>query len=235
MKYFISLMLLLVMITSVATAQKLTKQLRAYTKKVATELDQVSPGRQETLTEIGDFLLKELKEDNKADIIIICTHNSRRSHISQLWLQTAAEYYGIKGINVFSGGLEATAFHPNAIAALERAGFNISGVQSGDNPVYTASNGITNSIMYSKKYTDTQNPQADFGAIMVCSDADKSCPMVEGADDRFALPYDDPRYYEDTPSVNQKYDETVREIAREMFFLADYVKSKLILKAEAKK
>lgn len=234
-KYFISLMLLLVMITSVATAQKMTKQLRAYTKKVATELDQVSPERKETLTEIGDFLLSELKEDDKADIIIICTHNSRRSHISQLWLQTAAEYYGIKGINVFSGGLEATAFHPNAIAALERAGFNISGVQSGDNPVYTASNGITNSIMYSKKYTDTQNPQADFGAIMVCSDADKSCPMVEGADDRFALPFDDPRYYDNTPSVNQKYDETVREIAREMFFLADYVKSKLILKAEAKK
>ena len=235
LKYFSSLILVLVLVTSTATAQKMTKKLRSYTEKVASELDQVSEERKETLSEIGDFILAELQEDEKADVIIICTHNSRRSHIAQLWLQTAAEYYGVKGINVFSGGLEATAFHPNAMESLERAGFNISGVQSGDNPVYTASNGVVNSIMYSKKYTDTQNPQSDFGAIMVCSDADKSCPIVEGADARFSLPYEDPRYYDGTPSVKQKYDDTVREIAREMFYLADYLKSKLILQAEAKK
>lgn len=89
--------------------------------------------------------------------------------------------------------------------------------------------------MYSKKYTDSQNPQSDFGAIMVCSDADKSCPLVEGADARFSLPYDDPRYYDNSPSQELKYDETVREIAREMFYLVDQVKNKMILVSEAKK
>ncbi len=121
------------------------------------------------------------------------------------------------------------------MAALERAGFNATGVQSGDNPVYTLSNGSASYIMYSKKYTDRQNPQKDFGAIMVCSDADKSCPIVQGAEARFSLPFEDPRYYDNTPSQDTKYDETVRLIAREMFYLVDYVKIQTNLKLEANK
>jgi hypothetical protein len=49
------------------------------------------------------------------------------------------------------------------------------------------------------------------------------------------MPYDDPKYFDGTPSQNQKYDERCREIAREMFFIMDHVKQKLILKMEAKK
>lgn len=229
------LIVLLLCNTNAIKAQELSKKLKQYINAVVTEFDQVNDERIAKLEEIGDFLIKEIEEDDQVDVIVICTHNSRRSHISQAWLQTAAVYYGIKGIQVFSGGLELTAFHPNAVAALERAGFNASGVKSGDNPVYTLSNGSASYIMYSKKYTDRQNPQEDFGAIMVCSDADKSCPLVQGADERFSLPFDDPRYYDNTPSQDIKYDETVRLIAREMFYLASYVKTQTNLKLEANK
>ena len=70
---------------------------------------------------------------------------------------------------------------------------------------------------------------------MVCSEADKSCPSVDGAELRIPLAYDDPKYYDNTPSQEQKYDERCQQIAREMFFMMDYVKQKLVLKAESKK
>ncbi|MEQ8773752.1 MAG: protein-tyrosine-phosphatase [Marinoscillum sp.] len=221
--------------TNTMNAQTLNKKLKKYTSTVVTAYDQVNDERKARLEEIGDFLVNKIEEDGRANVIVICTHNSRRSHIAQAWLQTAAVYYGIKGIQVFSGGLEGTAFHPNAVAALERAGFKASSVQSGANPVYSLSNGSGAYLMYSKKYTDRQNPQEGFGALMVCADADKSCPIVQGAEARFSLPFEDPRYYDNTPSQDLKYDETVRLIAHEMFYLAYYVKTQTNLKLEAGK
>ena len=122
------------------------------------------------------------------------------------------------------------------MAALERAGFKLAQGQevTDNNPQYIMRSGSSLPIAYSfsKRYDDPVNPHEDFLAVMVCSDADRSCPVVPGADKRIALPYDDPRYYDDTPSEEQMYDERSREIAREMFFLTDYVKQQLILKAE---
>jgi hypothetical protein len=65
---------------------------------------------------------------------------------------------------------------------------------------------------------------------MVCSEADKSCPIVPGSNGRIGLPFDDPKIFDNSPSEQQKYDETCRLIAREMLFVADYVKSKLTKK-----
>lgn len=235
-KSIFTLALLTLMGVTSAKAQQLSKKLNAYAKEVALELNQVSEERQKTLNEIGDYLVTELRDEKKAQIMVICTHNSRRSHIAQAWIQTAMTYYGVDGVVAYSGGLEATAFHPNAIASLERAGFYISGGNTRNpNPVYTVSNGSSSYLHQSKAYGDKLNPKSNFGAIMVCSDADESCPLVQGAEKRFSLPYDDPRYYDDTPSQDQKYDETVREIAREMFYLSDYVKNKLIVALEVKK
>jgi len=53
---------------------------------------------------------------------------------------------------------------------------------------------------WSKKYNDTANPKKDFCAVMVCSEADKSCPSVDGAELRVGMPYDDPKYFDGTPS-----------------------------------
>jgi hypothetical protein len=87
-------------------------------------------------------------------------------------------------------------------------------------------------MIYSKKYDNFQNPKSNFIAVMVCSEADKSCPIVPGSNGKIGLPYEDPKYYDNTPSEEQKYDETCRLIALELFFVADYVKTKLILAKE---
>jgi arsenate reductase len=62
----------------------------------------------------------------------ICTHNSRRSQFSQIWAQTAAQYFGIPA-HCFSGGVEITSFNERAVASLKRSGFNITSSE-GENP-----------------------------------------------------------------------------------------------------
>lgn len=77
-----------------------------------------------------------MKAGEKAELIFICTHNSRRSHIAQVWAQTAATYYNVPNVVAYSGGTEATAFNPRAVKAMEEAGFKITKTTEGTNPVY---------------------------------------------------------------------------------------------------
>ena len=217
---------------------RFTRKLQRYVQSVVREFDQISPERKERLQELGNYIIREQSEASDAQILFICTQNSRRSHLGQIWLQTAAQYYGLDNIRIFSGGLEATAFNERAADALDRAGFQVNATQrQGDNLRYLIrpGNGYPTSIHYSKLYQDSQNPSSDFVAVMVCSEADQSCPAVVGASERITLPYKDPRYYDNTPSEKQKYDEATREIARQMLYLADYVKKTSIQRLEAKK
>ena len=220
-----------------APDNKLNRKLRKYVRTLPEEFDQIPDERKTALTDIGDYITEEQIQDGTAVLLFICTHNSRRSQMGQVWMETAAAYYGVKGISASSGGTEGTAFNPRAVAALERAGFGMSKNATGsmkDNPQYLVHMGakLPTIITYSKRYSNPFNPQSDFAALMVCSQADRSCPVVDGADARFSLPYDDPRYYDDTPSEGLKYDERCRQIAREVFFLVSYVKEQNILMAE---
>jgi arsenate reductase (thioredoxin) len=182
-------------------------------------------------------ILADLKKYDEVQPLFICTHNSRRSHMAQLWLNTAAGFYGIDGIRPYSGGTETTAFNKNAVAALQRSGFSFTEMEHEGQKVYIATTrgGSIERLMFSKKFDDKVNPKKNFFAVMVCSEADESCPIVPGADNRISLPYDDPRYFDGTPSVDVKYDETSRLIAREMFYVMAGVKKQLNLEAETKK
>lgn len=234
--FFVALIIIPLLGFKSSPDNKLNRKLRKYVRTLPDEFDQIPKDRQTVLTEIGDYIIGEQEKNETAIVLFICTHNSRRSQMGQVWMETAAAYYGVQDVSASSGGTEGTAFNPRAVAALERAGFGISKNATGnkENPQYLIQIGVglPSVITYSKKYSDSFNPQKDFAAIMVCSEADRSCPVVDGADARFPLPYDDPRYYDDTPSETLKYDERCRQIGREIFFLMDYVKGKNILMAE---
>ena len=224
--------------TNYSYGQKFNKQLQEYVNTLPDEFNQISDERKQVLEKIGDHTFQEEQKNLIARPLFICTHNSRRSQMSQAWLLTASYYYGINNISPSSGGTEATAFNQRAADALKRAGFKVfKGGSNPDNPTYLLTIGKRyNQIMlFSKKYTDNVNPQKDFYAIMVCSDADESCPLVQGADARFSLPYDDPRYADNTASEAKTYDERCRQIAREMFYIMDYVKKKIVIMQEKKK
>ncbi|HAS41288.1 MAG TPA: protein-tyrosine-phosphatase [Microscillaceae bacterium] len=233
MELFLSLSLFLICVFGTgkeATAQKFSKNLDHYIKTIVNGTDQIPAKRKVVLEQISAYVYQALKADKKANLLAICTHNSRRSQITQTWIATAALYYGIEGVQAFSGGTEATAFNKNAIAGLERAGFL---VQKGPetNPQVHVSVGAQQPKwrMFSKKFTHEINPPSGFAGIMVCSDADKACPLVPGAAARFSLPFKDPRHFDNTSVQDAKYDETVKQIAQEMFLMMKYVRDKMAL------
>jgi hypothetical protein len=210
--------------------------LESYTTHLIENLDKIPDERKAMLDEIGKAMSDEYLVHQKGNVLFVCTHNSRRSQIAELWFKYATLYFGIQHFEAYSGGVEETAFNERAILAMERAGFKTHYDKKVDNPVVSFTPGnypIWNHK--SKIYTHPINPKQDFTALMVCSEADKSCPIVEGATDRFSLPYNDPRYYDDTPSEEKMYDATVEEIGLEMFYLVSQIKQDLIEKMEATK
>jgi arsenate reductase len=202
--------------------------LHRYVEARAAEFDLISSDRKKRLEEVARFVRGRVANGQSAELTFICTHNSRRSHLAQIWAKTAAEYYGVAGVETFSGGTEATAFNPRAVNALKRAGLNISAAETGpqNNPRYRAwfSDSAPPLECFSKVYGDAPNPKNDFCAVMVCSQADAACPVVVGAQLRISLPYDDPKAFDGTPEEAQKYDERCQQIAREMLYLFSKVK-----------
>lgn len=190
------------------------------------EFDQISNERKEILKELTQFVQGKITVNQRVYLNFICTHNSRRSHLSQLWAQAAAHYYGISNVECFSGGTEATAFNPRAVKAMQDAGFTIIKTKEGDNPTYEVrySNNTPPVIAFSKKYDDPFYHNQDFAAIMTCSHADENCTLVVGATKRIALTYDDPKEFDGTPQEAEKYAERVQQIGRELFFAFSQVK-----------
>ena len=184
------------------------------------EFEAIPAERKQKLLELARFVDDGRKAGRPVRLNFICTHNSRRSHMAQLWAQAAAHYYGIEGVACYSGGTEATAFHPQAVKAMQDAGFRIESTTSGVNPRYvvTYGNDAAPVTAFSKKYDDPSNPSGDFAAVMTCSEADANCPVVIGAARRISLTYEDPKAFDGTPQAAEGYAARVRQIGREMLF-----------------
>lgn len=211
---------------STTTTHKILPSVQRTVDKLIAEFDQISGERKLIIRELTDFVRKKATAGEKVLLNFICTHNSRRSHISQIWAQTAACLYGVSNVTCFSGGTEATAFNPRAVKAMEQAGFKVSVFAQGDNPVYEVQYAEDASALrvFSKKYDDAFNPKTDFAAIMTCSHADENCPLVTGASKRIALTYNDPKDFDGTPMEAEKYAERVHEIGREILYAFSQVK-----------
>lgn len=205
----------------------LIEPLRPYVSGVVSELGKVPSERRIMLEKIAGDITVFLEEGKDARMTYICTHNSRRSHMSQLWAQTAACYYGLDNVYSFSGGTESTACNIRTVTALRRSGFSIVNTTGqGDNPVYLIqfSDKQPPIRAYSKVYNADANPKKDFIALMCCSKADRTCPVVEGACSRYPICYVDPKACDDTPEETAAYNARCRQIAREMFYIMSNVK-----------
>ena len=176
--------------------------------------------RKELLKSLEDYISNKIKEGNEISFTFICTHNSRRSHMAQIWAQTSAEYYGIPNVNCYSGGTEAMAFNFRAVEAVKKAGFKIIKLDESDNPIYFVYYSDDKEALkcFSKVYNDPSNPQNDYAAIMTCSDADENCPIVFGAEARFPIRYNDPKEFDGTELEEKKYQERFDQIGTEMLF-----------------
>ncbi|WP_396139890.1 protein-tyrosine-phosphatase [Flavobacterium sp.] len=209
-------------------AQKanLNSDLLKYCSSLSSELIQIPSDRKEYLNELVSYITEQQKTQKAINLVFVCTSNSRRSHMAQVWSQIASYYYDVKNVSTFSGGTEKTKVNKNALLALEKTGIVLQSHQQSENPVWLASIGVkfTPMVLFSKVYTDSTNPSQNFGAVMVCAEANESCPIVPGADFRIGLPYQDPKAFDNTPQQNEKYDERCRQIAREMFYVFSQIK-----------
>ena len=211
----------IVPISPMTDAPTLFTPLRSYIESIQHDTDKIPTERKEQLKKIALFVQTKLVANEPAQLMFICTHNSRRSHTAQLWAQALAVYYRLEGGIAFSAGTEVTAFNDRAVKALQRAGFTINASQSSKNPVYSVgyANGTKPIEAYSKLITDVANPRSNFCAVMTCSQAEQACPFVSGSSLRVSLPYDDPKDFDGTPNETAKYDERCRQIACEMAYL----------------
>lgn len=199
---------------------QLFEEVAAFVEEREAEFDLISPQRKELLEQLSHYLRDCQQSGKQTRLIFVCTHNSRRSHMSQLWAAVAAVRYGLKNIETFSGGTECTAFNPRAVSAMERAGFKIQTDKAGENPRYLVSfaHNAKPQTCFSKLYSDSANPTEFFCAVMTCSSADQSCPSVKGAVKRIAISYDDPKIADNTPEEISEYDERTSQICREILY-----------------
>ena len=188
---------------------------------LALDTDTISKERKLVLDPLTAYLQDKMARNASIALNFICTHNSRRSHLSQVWAQAIASYVGIKNISCYSGGTEATAMFPVAVETLTGQGFEINKLSEAENPVYAIKYAANRHpiIGFSKTFDSPFNPKSDFGAIMTCSSADEGCPFVAGADDRFPITFDDPKAFDHTPQQAEKYLERSTQIATELLYV----------------
>ncbi|MDO1514444.1 protein-tyrosine-phosphatase [Maribacter confluentis] len=183
--------------------------------------ESITDERKIILQPLIDFIQNKVNDQQPIRINFICTHNSRRSHLSQVWAQTMAYYFQIKNVHCYSGGTEATALFPMAAETLRNAGFKIEQITENENPVYSIKYADNEHpiIGFSKKLDAEFNPKSEFAAIMTCSQADGGCPFIAGAEKRIPITFNDPKAFDNTPQQAEKYHERSIQIATELLYV----------------
>ncbi|MFV8393571.1 low molecular weight phosphatase family protein [Flavobacterium sp. LB2P6] len=190
------------------------------------DFESISKERKIVLQPLIDYIQNKVNSLQEVRLNLICTHNSRRSHLAQVWAQTAAAHFNIKNVFCYSGGTEATALFPMVAKTLEQSGFKIKTIVAGTNPIYAIKYGENEHpiIGFSKTYDDDFNPKSEFAAIMTCSQADGGCPFIPGAEKRIPITFEDPKAFDNTQQQAEKYLERSLQIATEMCFIFSQIK-----------
>lgn len=208
-----------------AVVNQLYTRIREICERLVDQFDQISDERQQKLAVLADYVLAGLEDKRTPKVIVICTHNSRRSQLGQVWLSIAADFYSLE-IAAYSGGTEATAFYNSAVGALQSCGVKVSmNEKHSSNPVYRMrwKNEGESHEYFSKKFDDPANPSSEFAAVMVCDSAAEACPYVPGCDLRLAIPYIDPKHSDHTAGEANVYYDKALEIGCEMLYVMSLV------------
>lgn len=192
----------------------------------ALDISTLTEQRKQLLQPLVDYIQEKVNLKRPIRLNFICTHNSRRSHLSQVWAQTLAAYYDIPQLTSYSGGTEATALFPMVATVLAETGFDVYPLSEGKNPVYCLKYAEDELpvIGFSKTFDDPFNPKSDFAAILTCNHADEHCPFIAGAAKRISITFEDPKAFDGTPLQKEKYAERSRQIMTELGYVFSKIK-----------
>ena len=189
-------------------------------------IDSLSKNRILLLDSLSGYIQNKKELNESINLNFICTHNSRRSHLAQIWAQTMAAYFNIQHVYCFSGGTEATYIYETTKKTLEEQGFIFKIEKKGWNPRFHIyfSNSEKPINGFSKVYDHKVNQVSNFAVVMTCSDADENCPIIPGAEKRISVMYEDPKFFDNSVLEKEKYRERSLQIATEMKYVFSKIK-----------
>ncbi len=190
------------------------------------DISSINEDRKLVLRSLVHYIQNNVDVKRAVELNFICTHNSRRSHLSQVWAQTMAAHFGIRKVFCYSGGIEVTTLFPMVAETLKNSGFQVITISKGENQVYSVkfSEKAHSIICFSKTFDHDFNPKSKFAAVMVCSDAEEKCPFISNAEKRLSITYEDPKAFDNTPEQAEKYQERSLQIATEMYYVFSRIK-----------
>ena len=186
--------------------------LKSYIEQLTTD---ISLERQNVLLPLVNYIQSKRSKGEMPQLNFICTHNSRRSQLGQVWMQAIGSFYGID-LTCFSGGVEITACAQQTVKVLKNSGFNITQLNFNINPKFRVHQDSFDITLFSKLFDDEVNPKDKFAAIMTCDHAEANCPFVPGCEVRIPITYVDPKLYDGTPQESEEYLRRSDQIAAEM-------------------
>jgi arsenate reductase (thioredoxin) len=203
----------------------LFSKVRHHADLLTTQFDLIEERHRVAADDLVAWISMNYQPGKPLAVIVVCTGNSRRSILGSTMGNIAAAYYGLPDISFYSGGTTPSAFNPRTVATLKEIGVEVESTgkeaprgSSGEaNPIYRVQWGKgLEALEFSKLYSDAQNPQNGFAALMVCSEADAECPTVKGASKRISAPYMDPKAYDGAAFEAAKYAERRDDMGRFM-------------------
>ena len=175
----------------------------------------ISKKRLKNLEKIINEINRYTIDKNYPKIIFICTHNSRRSQLAEIWAHTF-NFVFEKNIKVFSAGTVKDKFSSRLVSVLKEIGFKVK--KKSNKFIFNFSENH-NSIPMNSKLIDEIYLKDNFITIMTCSNADKNCPVIPNALSRILLSYEDPKKFDFTNQETKKYKETSHKIALEFYYI----------------
>lgn len=214
---------------STTSFNKLYPILNEYIREFPRELRKIPEERRYRLNEIVYFLTDQYNGNAPGQILFITTNESTVSQMAAAWSKAAAFYFGFKNFQSFTGGLQPEKITENTIISLEKAGFIVYKSTSGSMDQYRIkySYNLDPLITFPKKLDHSRNPSNNFMAVVLDKNADMNINDIRGTYNRLFLDYEDPSGYEGSEIKDDKYDETCRRVAIEMFYVFSQLKKRL--------
>jgi hypothetical protein len=226
-----------------ATRRRLLPELCGHAQCLTTSFDMIDSEHFQAMDQLANWIAENSHNDAEVQILITCSGNSRRSILGAMMGNLAAAYYGFERVRFYSGGTMPSAFNSRTVTSLREIGFQIDatgaeakrGNPQVPNPVYRVRWGEGYEMdEFSKLYRDRSNPNSTFAAIMVCSEADADCPVVEGATIRLSMTFLDPKAYDDGAFESRKYAERRDDIGRTLLATMANARRRLIEQQSAR-
>jgi arsenate reductase len=115
----------------------LTDTLKQTSESLIKDFEAILEDRKALLDELAIYIKGKLISRKEVNLIFICTHNSRRSHMAQIWARRLLQFTTTSRTSrLFPEAHKKLHLTSMAVNALKKAGFKIKALSEKSNPKY---------------------------------------------------------------------------------------------------